>query len=75
VLLIGGGMANTMLLAQGREVGRSLVEREMLETASAVLRRAAERGVRIELPTDVVVADAIASPTRVEVVAAECPPT
>ena len=74
LLLIGGGMANTMLLAQGREVGRSLVEREMLETASAVLRRAAERGVRIELPTDVVVADAIASPTRVEVVAADAVP-
>jgi len=74
LLLIGGGMANTMLLAQGREVGRSLVEREMLETASAVLRRAAERGVRVELPTDVVVADAIASPTRVEVVAADAVP-
>jgi phosphoglycerate kinase len=74
LLLIGGGMANTMLLAQGREVGRSLVEREMLETASAVLRRAAERGVRIELPTDVVVGDAIASPTRFEVVAADAVP-
>jgi phosphoglycerate kinase len=69
-LLIGGGMANTMLLAQGRAVGRSLVEQEMLETAAAVLRRAGERGVRVELPTDVVVADAIASPSRVEVVAA-----
>ena len=74
LLLIGGGMANTMLLAQGRSVGRSLVEHEMLETASAVLRRAAERGVRVELPTDVVVADAIASPTRVEVVAADAVP-
>jgi phosphoglycerate kinase len=74
LLLIGGGMANTMLLAQGREVGRSLVEREMLETALAVLHRAEERGVRLELPTDVVVADAIASPTRVEVVAADAVP-
>jgi phosphoglycerate kinase len=67
-------MANTMLLAQGRPVGRSLVEQEMLETAASVLRRAAERGVSIELPTDVVVADAIASPTRVEVVAADAVP-
>jgi phosphoglycerate kinase len=74
LLLIGGGMANTMLLAQGRPVGRSLVEQEMLETAASVLRRAAERGVSIELPTDVVVADAIASPTRVEVVAADAVP-
>jgi phosphoglycerate kinase len=74
LMLIGGGMANTMLLAQGRSVGRSLVEQEMLETATAVLRRAAERGVGIELPTDVVVADAIASPSRVEVVAADAVP-
>ena len=74
VLLIGGGMANTMLVAQGRSVGRSLVEREMLETAAAVLRRAKERGVRLELPSDVVVADAIASPTRVAVVAADAVP-
>jgi phosphoglycerate kinase len=74
LMLIGGGMANTMLLAQGRPVGRSLVEQEMLETAASVLRRAAERGVRVELPTDVVVADAIASPTRVEVVAAGAVP-
>jgi phosphoglycerate kinase len=74
VLLIGGGMANTMLLAQGRGVGRSLVEKEMLETAASVLRRAGERGVRLELPADVVVADAIASPTRVAVVAADAVP-
>jgi phosphoglycerate kinase len=74
VLLIGGGMANTMLVAQGRSVGRSLVEQEMLETASSVLRRAKERGVRLELPSAVVVADAIASPTRVAVVAADAVP-
>ena len=74
VLLIGGGMANTMLLAQGRPVGHSLVEQEMLETARSVLSRAKERGVRLELPSDVVVADAIASPTRVEVVAAGAVP-
>ena len=74
VLLIGGGMANTMLLAQGRPVGHSLVEQEMLEKARSVLSRAKERGVRLELPSDVVVADAIASPTRVEVVAAGAVP-
>jgi len=74
VLLIGGGMANTMLLAQGRQVGRSLVEQEMLETAAAVLRQAKERGVRLELPSDVVVADAIASPTRIAVVSADAVP-
>jgi phosphoglycerate kinase len=74
VLLIGGGMANTMLLAQGHSVGRSLVEPEMLETASSVLRRAGERGVRLELPTDVVMADAISNPTRIVVAAADAVP-
>jgi len=74
VLLIGGGMANTMLAAQGHSVGRSLVEQEMLETASSVLRRADERGVQLELPTDVVVADAISNPTRIAVVAADAVP-
>jgi phosphoglycerate kinase len=73
-LLIGGGMANTMLLAQGHSVGRSLVEKEMLDTARAVLDRARERGVSLELPDDVVVADAIDNPTRVEVVASDAVP-
>jgi 3-phosphoglycerate kinase len=68
-LLIGGGMANTFFLAQGLEVGRSLVEEEMVETARAVLAAAAERGLEFVLPSDVVVADAIDYPQRVEVVA------
>jgi phosphoglycerate kinase len=68
-LLIGGGMANTFLLAQGLEVGRSLVEEEMVETALSVLAAAAERGIEFVLPSDVVVADAIEGPQKVEVVA------
>lgn len=70
-LLIGGGMANTMLLAAGQRVGRSLVEEEMLDTAREVMARAQELGVEILLPTDVVVADSIDEPSRVEVVAAD----
>jgi phosphoglycerate kinase len=66
-LLIGGGMANTMLLAQGRNVGRSLVEPEMLDTCRAVLDRAAARGVDLQLPIDVVVADDVHEPRRIEV--------
>ena len=73
-LLIGGGMANTFLLAQGYEVGRSLVEEEMLDTARAVLESAAERGIDLELPEDVVVADAITEPQRVEVVSSRAVP-
>lgn len=73
-VLIGGGMANTFFLAQGLEVGRSLVEEEMVETARSVLAAAAERGIEILLPNDVVVADAIDNPQRIEVVASDAVP-
>jgi phosphoglycerate kinase len=68
-LLIGGGMANTFFLAKGLEVGRSLVEEEMVATALQVMDAAAQRGVAIELPGDVVAADAIEGASRIEVVA------
>jgi phosphoglycerate kinase len=73
-LLIGGGMANTFFLAQGLEVGRSLVEVEMLDTARLVLAAANSRGIELVLPADVVVADAIDTPGRVEVVASNAIP-
>ncbi len=73
-LLIGGGMANTFLLALGHEVGRSLVEEEMVDTALEVIRRAQDRGVTLELPTDVVVTDALDDPKVIEVVAADAVP-
>jgi phosphoglycerate kinase len=56
VLIIGGGMANTFLAAQGREIGRSLAERDLAPTAREIMERAAAKGVEILLPTDVVVA-------------------
>jgi phosphoglycerate kinase len=61
-LLIGGGMANTFLKAQGREVGRSLLEPDLVDTA----RELAGRGGKIVLPTDVVVTTDLKSeaPTR-----------
>jgi phosphoglycerate kinase len=54
-LLIGGGMVFTFLKAQGHEVGRSLLEEDQVETCRDYLRRAEETGVRIVLPTDIVV--------------------
>jgi phosphoglycerate kinase len=55
-LIIGGGMAYTFLKAQGRPVGRSLVETDRLELASTLLAKAKSRGVKVLLPKDHVVA-------------------
>jgi len=55
-LVIGGGMANTFLVAEGIEVGRSLAERDMAETAREIRHRAQKAGCQIHLPVDIVVA-------------------
>ncbi|WP_127903355.1 phosphoglycerate kinase [Solirhodobacter olei] len=55
-LVIGGGMANTFLVAQGIEVGKSLAERDMAETARDILAKAKAAGCAIHLPQDIVVA-------------------
>ena len=55
-LVIGGGMANTFLFAQGLPIGASLAERDMADMAREILNSAEGRGCRIHLPTDVVVA-------------------
>jgi phosphoglycerate kinase len=56
MFIIGGGMANTFLVAQGHTVGKSLLERDLVEDARSILAAAEERGVQVLLPTDVVVA-------------------
>jgi phosphoglycerate kinase len=73
-LAIGGGMANTFFLARGLEVGRSLVEPAMAATARDVMARASARGVNLLLPSDVVVADDLDDPSRVEVAAPDAVP-
>ena len=55
-LVIGGGMANTFLLAKGAEIGKSLAERDMTDTALEILDKAEKAGCQIHLPVDVVVA-------------------
>jgi phosphoglycerate kinase len=67
-LLIGGGMANTFLLAQGYEMGDSLVEPDSVPVAKDLLEKAASRGVRFMLPTDVVIADAFSADANRRVV-------
>lgn len=69
-LLIGGGMLFTFLAAQGHSVASSLLEEDQLETAREYLSLAKERGVRIVLPSDVVVAAAFAADAAHEVVPA-----
>src|SRR5436309_3735245 len=56
ILAIGGGMANTFLAAQGREIGKSLAERDLLDTAREILDQAKTKRCEIVLPVDAVVA-------------------
>ncbi len=74
VLAIGGGMANTFLYAVGREVGASLCEKDMAETARDILKRAQAGGCDIVLPTDVVVADRLAEGAAGETVSVKAVP-
>jgi phosphoglycerate kinase len=60
-LLIGGGMVYTFLAAQGHQVGTSLLEADQIDTVKGYLDKAAEKGVEIVLPTDIVVADKFAA--------------
>jgi phosphoglycerate kinase len=63
-LLIGGGMVFTFLAAQGHEVGKSLLEDDQLDVCREYLQRAEDSGVRIVLPTDIVVDTAFPSGDR-----------
>lgn len=66
-LIVGGGIANTFLLAEGYGVGKSLVEAEMVDIARGLLKRSAELKVEIPLPSDVVVAKEFAASAEADV--------
>lgn len=68
-LIIGGGMANTFLEAQGYAMGRSLVEKDKIELAAQLLAEAQEKGKKVLLPVDLVAAAAIDQPETAEQVA------
>lgn len=70
-LLIGGGMVFTFLAAQGFKVGASLLEVDQIETCKNYLKRAAELGVEVVLPTDIVVASKFGADAEVAVTAAD----
>ena len=69
VLLIGGGMANTFLKAQGYEIGDSLFEEGKVDVARDLLTKAHQRDLKFLLPTDVVIADRFAADATSKVVA------
>lgn len=68
VLLIGGGMCFTFLKALGVEIGTSLVEDDYLETVKTLIKDANDRGVKILLPVDIVIADAFSKDANHQVV-------
>jgi phosphoglycerate kinase len=74
-LLIGGGMANTFLKARGLEVGKSLLEADLVAAAADLDRRAKERGVELLLPADVVVTEKVADGATGDVVDATAVPS
>jgi phosphoglycerate kinase len=73
-LVIGGGMANTFLAAQGIDVGKSLCEHDLADTARDIMKKANDAACTIVLPSDVVVAWEFAAGAKNETVAADaCP--
>ena len=67
-LIIGGGMANTFLFALGTNIGASLCEKELADTARGIMARADETGCQIVLPSDVVIAAGLEEGIATEVV-------
>ena len=74
VLAIGGGMVFTFLKAQGKEIGTSLVEAEMLEVVKGLIATAEKNGVKLVLPSDIVVAPRFAADATPTLVAADAIP-
>jgi phosphoglycerate kinase len=66
-LIVGGGIANTFIAAQGHPVGKSLYEADMLDIAKSLLKRSAELKVQIPIPTDVVVATEFSAKAEADV--------
>jgi phosphoglycerate kinase len=75
VLAIGGGMVFTFLKAQGKEIGTSLVENEMLDQVRGLIEKARQLGVTLLLPTDIVVAPAFSADARPTLVSVDAIPS
>ena len=67
-LIIGGGMAYTFMKAQGGKIGTSLCEDDYLDYANDMIKKAADKGVKMLIPVDTVIADAFSNDANVKVV-------
>ena len=70
-LIVGGGIANTFLLADGKRIGQSLAEPDLVKEAHAIMDIMKERGAEVPLPTDVVVADEVSALARANKISVE----
>ncbi|MGZ8512909.1 MAG: phosphoglycerate kinase [Candidatus Limnocylindria bacterium] len=73
-VLVGGGMANTLLAAKGLQLGKSLVEPDQLDNAKRILEQARRKRVRLMLPTDAVIAPQIHARAKTQVVKIDAVP-
>jgi phosphoglycerate kinase len=71
VMVVGGGMANTFLLAQGHAIGKSLAEHDRVDDARRILAAADRKGVEVVLPTDAIIAKEVTRGTEYKVVPVE----
>jgi phosphoglycerate kinase len=74
VMAIGGGMLFTFLAAQGKEIGSSLVERDLVDTVKGLIKQAEDSGVKLILPTDIVVAPTFSADATPALVSADAIP-
>lgn len=74
VMIIGGGMANTFLAAQGYGIGKSLVEADKIDLAKKLIAQAADEGKKLLLPVDVTVAETFSNDAAHKVVPADAVP-
>ena len=74
VMAIGGGMVFTFLAAQGHQIGKSLVEEDLIPTVKELIEKAAQQGVKLILPTDIVVAPEFSIDSSPTLVAADAIP-
>ena len=70
-LIVGGGIANTFLLASGKRIGESLAEADLVKEAHAIMDIMKARGAEVPLPTDVVVADEVSALARANKISAD----